>query len=695
MYTTETALRPLIVASTEVTSTEFSVNPQHNAPGFKPRPIVFVAHSLGGLVVKEVSLAFRSKPPLPRASQVDTASPATQAVYSLAREDPDNAKCIYGLIFFGVPNQGMQTSQWLPIVSGRPNKNMVQDLEPGSHYLRVLKERFYDSFTSPNSRVLSVYETRMSPTPKVSSDFISFISSSDGTRNTLFLSRLGSQVVTVMTTPCLPFCSVRSPFSDALYKYQQGNDGRWAVNGPSQYLVERHSAIDCWAPGPRHIHMAIDRTHSDLVKFVGPYDTYYLELAGKLRPFWSNAVPDVRCRFGTGIRAAPRSGSSGSLAATALPGMQPSLRDTGPQSPIPLRPVADPAPEAASAGTPVRDTQNDRAQTAFRAIEHVDRVQLQALLDSGLSTETKNSNGLTLLNFAAAHDRLDICELLVARGASIDSTCDDGDTPLCRAVIGGFLTLSKFFLQHGASATSRTPDGHSLLQLAATGSGDVETLRLLVIMGADIKEKTADGQTLLHLAAVGNNSVIIAALVNWGITIDKKSANGSTALHEACLNGNVEAAEALIDAGANIERTRTGQGSKTPLACAVNRGRAAVVEMLIRRGACLKATGRQPYPYGAAWMLLDRGSTIDSRTTKALAAGGVDFNAHNDEGISPLHHAVEGNNLGAVREYLDNGADIENVTSPEQGTPLHFAALEGHLDVARLLLESQAKRSRA
>ncbi|EHK23526.1 uncharacterized protein TRIVIDRAFT_64038 [Trichoderma virens Gv29-8] len=73
---------------------------------FVPTPIVFIAHSLGGLVVKEY---------------------------------PDDFLSIYGLLFFGVPNGGIKTEYWMPIVDRMPNRGLITSLEPDAYYLRNLQ----------------------------------------------------------------------------------------------------------------------------------------------------------------------------------------------------------------------------------------------------------------------------------------------------------------------------------------------------------------------------------------------------------------------------------------------------------------------------------------------------------------------------------------------------------------------------
>lgn len=77
------------------------------------------------------------------------------------------ASCVYGLIFFGVPNAGIRIEHWLPMVKGKPNEGLVRDLEPGSEYLLNLQSSFEAQFTYPKSKILSVFETMRTKTAKV------------------------------------------------------------------------------------------------------------------------------------------------------------------------------------------------------------------------------------------------------------------------------------------------------------------------------------------------------------------------------------------------------------------------------------------------------------------------------------------------------------------------------------------------
>lgn len=77
------------------------------------------------------------------------------------------ASCVYGLIFFGVPNAGIRIEHWLRIVKDQPNEVLIRNLSPGSEYLLNLQRSFEANFTYPKSKILSIFETVRTRTAKV------------------------------------------------------------------------------------------------------------------------------------------------------------------------------------------------------------------------------------------------------------------------------------------------------------------------------------------------------------------------------------------------------------------------------------------------------------------------------------------------------------------------------------------------
>ncbi|KAK1962446.1 hypothetical protein LY78DRAFT_249507 [Colletotrichum sublineola] len=183
-----------------------------------PRPIVFIAHSLGGLVVKE-------------------------AIYSLAKTDPSHAQCIYGLVFFGVPHQGLLIEPWLRLINEQPNRQLVENLRPNSPYLKSLDKRFKDAITFADLKVVSIYET--------------------------------------MTTQTA----------------QKDSSGAVGRTGDREVLVPISSALGHWPESVSPGRVAINRTHENLPKFRGRFDEDYQTVKHCLQNIWATAIEDVRKRF--------------------------------------------------------------------------------------------------------------------------------------------------------------------------------------------------------------------------------------------------------------------------------------------------------------------------------------------------------------------------------------------------------------
>jgi hypothetical protein len=74
----------------------------------------------------------------------------------------------YAVIFFGVPNRGLEISSLASMVKGQPNEQLVRDLDPNSRFLAHLHDMFYRRFTFDDSPIISIYETKTTPTVEVS-----------------------------------------------------------------------------------------------------------------------------------------------------------------------------------------------------------------------------------------------------------------------------------------------------------------------------------------------------------------------------------------------------------------------------------------------------------------------------------------------------------------------------------------------
>jgi ankyrin repeat protein len=196
----------------------------------------------------------------------------------------------------------------------------------------------------------------------------------------------------------------------------------------------------------------------------------------------------------------------------------------------------------------------------------------------------------TSLHWAALEGHKEIVELLIAKGATVDSKKTDGWTPLHEATRKGHKEIVELLIRKGADANAMTYDGESALNLSE-GKIDIESI--LNQAGG----KTGIGISIWKAAAEGNTEAIkqhIAAGTDVNAVLKM---GGHTPLHGAVDRNQSEAVEILIARGADINaRVSNNKNGATPLDIAKFLGRSKIGETLREHGAKtgeeLKAEGK-------------------------------------------------------------------------------------------------------
>ncbi|WKT53426.1 hypothetical protein QSH57_003988 [Fusarium oxysporum f. sp. vasinfectum] len=109
----------------------------------QPRSILFIGHSLGGLVIKETVRILKDEPLEPDASVLNA---------------------IAGFAFFGVPHRGLAVQCLVPLVKDNPNRALLESLNKNSSLLDRLQIEFDEISKARSLSVVSFYETEKSPT---------------------------------------------------------------------------------------------------------------------------------------------------------------------------------------------------------------------------------------------------------------------------------------------------------------------------------------------------------------------------------------------------------------------------------------------------------------------------------------------------------------------------------------------------
>ena len=106
------------------------------------------------------------------------------------------------------------------------------------------------------------------------------------------------------------------------------------------------------------------------------------------------------------------------------------------------------------------------------------------MLEQGASVEGKDSNsGASVLHFAVMRGRLPIIDLLIARGADVNSKTKTGTTPTHTAVLYGQLPAIELLAVRRADLNAKSNSGITPLQLAVAAKKDVIAERLKELGG--------------------------------------------------------------------------------------------------------------------------------------------------------------------------------------------------------------------
>ncbi|HKH71191.1 MAG TPA: ankyrin repeat domain-containing protein [Vicinamibacterales bacterium] len=255
------------------------------------------------------------------------------------------------------------------------------------------------------------------------------------------------------------------------------------------------------------------------------------------------------------------------------------------------------------------------------------------------------------------------------------------DPALVRAVRTGDSKAVAALIQQKADVNAVAIDGTTALHWAVRAD-DLETVDALIRAGAQVKTASRHGVTPLYLAADLGNAAMIRRLVAAGGDANTTDISGDTVLMAAVRAGSIDAVRALLDAGAQVN-TAEPQVGHTALMWAVREDRPELVSLLLTRGATVDVktrTGSQPAarPPGAG----------GGSHGVGIVRGGVPPQGEQPPapgGMTALSFAAREGRLGAARLLLDAGADV-NAGEANGISPLVMAITNRHTPVAALLL---------
>jgi len=246
------------------------------------------------------------------------------------------------------------------------------------------------------------------------------------------------------------------------------------------------------------------------------------------------------------------------------------------------------------------------------------------------------------------------------------------------------LLLSKGLQREAVNATDS--DGSTALHWAVRAD-ELEVASQLIRAGADANAENRLGVTPLYLAAQNGNAAMIQKLLAAGAKADQVDrATGESILMVVIRAGSTDSVRALLSSGANPNLAEP-QLRVTPLMLAAESGNADIVRALLGRGADVHArtrTGATPAPKLPCIDQAGCGSHGVGIIRGGLPKQGI--RAPIPGAMTPLMYAAREGNVDAARLLIEAGSDVNEVDKNDIG-PLLMAISNNHIEMARFLID--------
>jgi ankyrin repeat protein len=364
------------------------------------------------------------------------------------------------------------------------------------------------------------------------------------------------------------------------------------------------------------------------------------------------------------------------------------------------------------------NTRNKNHLTPLHVASYVGNIEIVLLLlDHGADPES-NAEGhigekplhqVSYGKYRSPEDGVRVAQLLLERGADVNTRRKDDQTPLHVASYFGNVEMVLLLLDHGADPEAAWGDQEAKpLHRVSLGEyrsleGGLRVAQLLLDHGTDVNARRKDNQTPLHLASYFGNVEIARLLLDRGADLEAEWGDlEAKPLHRVSLGeyksqeGGIRVAQLLLDRGADVNTRRNDQ--QTPLHLASYFGNVEIVRLLLNHGADLEAAwgDMAEKPLHRASLGEYRYEEGGVRVAQLLLDHGAYVNTRRKDNQTPLHLASYFGNVKIVRLLLNHGADLEAAWGDMAEKPLHRVSLgeyrsqEGGVRVAQLLLDHGA-----
>ncbi|MDD3846999.1 MAG: ankyrin repeat domain-containing protein [Syntrophorhabdaceae bacterium] len=230
--------------------------------------------------------------------------------------------------------------------------------------------------------------------------------------------------------------------------------------------------------------------------------------------------------------------------------------------------------------------------------------------------------------------------------------------------------------------------------------GSIRSLKRALEAGADVNARNESGWTMLHHAAAAGDVKMIKFLLESGAGVNARNHLGQTALHvifdsfvktrkhtDAVERACLEIACLLIDHGADVNAI--DHKYHEPIGYLISNASGKVCRAILQDARVKKDIRMNIRKTLNAFLWTNMKLGVISEIQRVFAAG-ADPDTRNHLGQTPLHWAAMKGRVDIARILLDAHAET-NAQFPANGfTPLHYACMKGFREVAALCIDHGA-----
>ncbi|KAF5484056.1 Serine/threonine-protein phosphatase 6 regulatory ankyrin repeat subunit A [Colletotrichum fructicola] len=321
-------------------------------------------------------------------------------------------------------------------------------------------------------------------------------------------------------------------------------------------------------------------------------------------------------------------------------------------------------------------------QILREAISWEQQAAVKLLLESGVSIDTRDNNGRTVLHLSANMGQPEVVQMLLDAGADVNDKDSQGLSAIDIAINSGTHKALARLLEAGILNDNSKPEGSSFdvrgYLTRACNFGRIHCIRVLVEKLEHLEGGSDIDEILYTLCGFPHTADSCRFLIGRGAKPQQLHTEQEMLLHRALKTGDTDLIRLLVEKGAEMTYVDKQNDDTTPLSFAIWKCSLDVVELLLQMGA---SANYVPEDTDSPLFVACYQAT-DTRKVELLLKHGAEINWKKDDGWTALHGAYD---LPAfVSILLDNGADVNGMS--DYGTPLMMAARWNYVDVLKRLL---------